>query len=144
MLAYVIAAYKRTGIESLDKRNGAGCTDWRTLPDLQEPALGKRNQRVLRDHNVIENTNVHQSESTFQGGREQLVGARWFGNAARVAVRKYHRCTIVGQGTLHDFPRIHRRLGECSAKKLLARQETILGVELCGAPHNAGLMCSAC
>jgi hypothetical protein len=45
-------------------------------------------------------------------------------------VRKYNRCTIVGQSPLYDFPRIHRRLGECPAKELFARQETILRVQI--------------
>src|SRR6516164_6834700 len=38
--------------------------------------------------------------------------------------------TIVGQCPLDDLPRIHRRLGKCSAKELFARQETILGVQI--------------
>ena len=54
---------------SIGRRKRAGRADRRALRALQESPLRKRDRGVLRDHDVIENTNVHQSKGLLERAR---------------------------------------------------------------------------
>src|SRR5580700_7671235 len=80
--------------------------------------LRQRHARAIAHDDVVEQTDVHQSQCLFHPLCDELVRLRRFCHAARVIVRDDHGGGIALQGELHDLPRMHAGAVNRAAKQL--------------------------
>ena len=93
---------------------------------LNKSPFGEGNDCMLRDHEVVQNSNINQRQGSFQRARQEFIRPRRLCDAAGVAVRKDHSRTVLAECPLHNFSRVHRRLVERSSEEVFARNETVL------------------
>ena len=78
---------------------------------------------------MIQHLDVDQIQRRLQRLRQQLIGARGFGDPRRMVVRKNHRGAVVVKRLLDDLARIDARLRQRAAKELLRRDQPVLRIE---------------
>ena len=85
--------------------------------------------QAVPDDEMIEDTNVKQSQSLFQSLRDEFVRLARFGNPRRVVVGKNHRSRIMVQSNFHHFAGINAGSINGAAKQFDKLNDPVLIVQ---------------
>src|ERR1035438_8362221 len=101
---------------------------WLLAPS-QQTALGKAHHGCPRDDEGIQHLHVDECQRLFQRLRQRFVRTAWFRQTRRMVMREDDRSGVGPQRALDDLPGINRRLRQGSSKKLLSRDQPVLGIQ---------------
>jgi hypothetical protein len=103
--------------------------------------FGEADDLVTGDNEVVDDAHVHQAQRGLQRLSQELIRTAGFGLAAGVVVGHRQCCRVARQRTFHQFPGVHRGLGQRAAEQLLGLDQTVVRVQV---QHEEDLVFQAC
>src|SRR5690606_22462431 len=129
----------RTGAWSWDFTGFGGVLNGRSLYALDPSSRGERHRRPVADHEVVEQADVDQGQGLLQARGRGAVGGAGLGATAGVVVAHDHRRGIAGQGTAHDFARVHLGAVDGAAEQFLEGERAMAGIQEQHGEYLAGM-----